>query len=41
LCTFVSFVVHALTLLLPSSSIHEPFDAVPEMYNVEVYKQSD
>src|SRR5258708_30783572 len=27
--------------LLPSSPVHKPFNAVPEMYNVEVYKQSN
>jgi hypothetical protein len=26
---------------LPSRPVDEPFNAVPEMYNVEVYKQSD
>ena len=42
-CTFVPFLVQAFIFMpsLPSRPVDEPFNAVPEMYNVEVYKQSD
>ena len=42
-CTSVPILVQAFIFMPshPSRPVDEPFNAVPEMYNVEVYKQSD
>jgi len=39
LCAFVSLVVEKF--LLPPRSVHKAFEAILEMNNIEVYKQSN